>query len=220
MQSALRENGDPITAEDSQNNLKTALLEKLNSLRAIKNYKKNNGKVMYFNLSEQSFCEMAMEEVIWRGFLESHLKSMKDKSNPSAEKDQDQECNMQAPKDKKKKQRVFVITDINYGTLKMIFRAYGLNEEMLMEMSLKQMFTKIVPYTNGKYRKEIVGEETMLKKGKIAVKYWFMNLGYRWTNNIEEMECVKMIYDMQEATIFIFCSKSYQDWFTGDFMEG
>ena len=125
---------------------------------------------------------------------------------------------MQAPRNKKKKQRVFVITDINYGTLKMIFKAYGLNEEMLMEMSLKQMFTKIVPYTNRKYRKEIVGEETMLQKGKIAVKYWFMNLAYRWTNNIEDMECMKMIYDMQEATIFIFCSKSYQDWFTDDFM--
>ena len=116
---------------------------------------------MYFNLSELSYCELAMEEVIWRGFLESHLKRMKAGSNPSAE-NQDQECNMQAPTNKKKKQRVFVITDINYGTLKMIFKAYGLNEEMLMELSLKQMLTKIVPYTNRKYRKEIVGEETVL----------------------------------------------------------
>ena len=38
---------------------------------------------------------------------------------------------------------MFVITDINYGTLKMIFKAYRLNEEMLMEMSLKQLFTKM-----------------------------------------------------------------------------
>ena len=147
--------------------------------------------------------------------LSSHLKNRKEKADPSLE---DKECNMQAPKNKNKKQKVFVIRDINYGTLKMIFKAYRLNTEMLMEMSLKQLFTKIVPYTNEKYRKEIVGEETKLLKGKIAVRYWFMNLAYRWTNNINEMECVKMIYDMSDATMFIFCTKSYQEWFR-DFMR-
>ena len=144
--------------------------------------------------------------------LSSHLKNGKEKADPSLI---DDGCNMQAANSKNKKQKVFVITDINYGTLKRIFKAYRLNEEMLMEMSLKQLFTKIVPYTNEKYRNEIVGEETTLKKGTIAVRYWFMNLAYRWTNNINEMECVKMIYDMSDATIFIFCTRSYQDWFCG-----
>lgn len=106
---------------------------------------------------------------------------------------------MKAPKDVKNKQKVFVINGVNQPCLKLIFKAFKLNQEMLMEMSLKQLYTKIVPYTHKKYRDEIVREETKLnneKEGTKAMKYWFMNLAYRWTKNIEEMECVKIIYDM------------------------
>ena len=52
----------------------------------------------------------------------------------------------------------------------------------------------------------------------MAVKYWYMNLAYRWTNDFSEMDSVKMIYDMQDATIFIFCSQSYSDWFSKDYL--
>ena len=76
-----------------------------------------------------------------------------------------------------------------------------------------------MPYTHSKYRTEIVGEETRLQKGKMAMRYWYMNLAYRWTNEIEQMDTVKMIYDMPESTIFIFCSKEYSDWFCNDYLS-
>ena len=75
-----------------------------------------------------------------------------------------------------------------------------------------------MPYTHSKYRSEIVREETKLQKGKMAVKYWYMNLAYRWTGDFSAMESVKMIYDMQDASIFIFCTKSYSDWFSKDYL--
>ena len=36
-----------------------------------------------------------------------------------------------------------------------------------------------------------------------------MNLAYRRTKNFENVECVKIIYDMQDSMIFIFCSSDY-----------
>ena len=88
---------------------------------------------------------------------------------------------------------------------------------MLMEMSLKQLYTKIVPYTHMKDNNKML--ETDDEKEKIKVKYWFMNLAYRChRKQMEHFECVKIIYDMQDSTLFIFCSRSYASWFV-DYME-
>ena len=51
------------------------------------------------------------------------------------------------------------------------------------------------------------------------MKYWFMNLSYRWTGDFEKMDCVKIIYDMQDSHMFIFCKDSYYDWFCFEYME-
>lgn len=55
-----------------------------------------------------------------------------------------------------------------------------------------------MPYTDVKYKTEIVQDETKTTKGKKAVKYWYMNLAYRWTKDFEEFDSMKMIYNMQD----------------------
>ena len=58
---------------------------------------------------------------------------------------------MKAPKNSKRRQQVFVINNIDQKCLKILFKAFQLNRQMLTEMDLKQNHTKIVPYMHSKY---------------------------------------------------------------------
>lgn len=119
------------------------------------------------------------------------------------------------------RQKVFVITNIERRCLKFIFKAFNLNRDMLMEMSLKQEFTKIVPFTDAESKDAIVGsQETAATQGDLEARYWYMNLAYRWQKSVLEMDTIKVIYNRHDAMIFIFCSTHYQEWFRSDLMKG
>ena len=58
---------------------------------------------------------------------------------------------MKAPINSKRLQQVFLVNNIDQKGLKILFKAFQLNRQMLTEMDLKQNITKIVPYMHSKY---------------------------------------------------------------------
>lgn len=111
--------------------IKRSLSERIGSIKAVQRY---TGIIKFFCPETQQYCQLDFWEMIWRGILSSHIQKQKEKDNPSLA---DQGCNMNFQRNPNKKQRVYVITEINHRCLKMIFKAFKLNEEMLMEMSLR-----------------------------------------------------------------------------------
>ena len=125
---------------------------------------------------------------------------------------------MQAPKSLERQQQVFVVNGIDQRCLNILFSAFQLNKQMLKEINLKQVFTKIVPYMHSKHNNSLVEADAETQENKKRskkdgrkpkAKYWFMNLAYRGAKHIEQLECAKVIYDMQDSMIFIFCSSDY-----------
>ena len=160
-----------------------------------------------------------MEEMILLGYQASQSRDRKERADPNS---LFAECNMQAPKSSKRQQQVFVVNSVDQRCLSILFNAFQLNTQMLKEMNLKQFFTKIVPYMHSKHNNYLEETDSSLASdsgeseerdkqagGKPQAKYWFMNLAYRWTEQVEQLECAKVIYDMQDSMMFIFCSTAY-----------
>lgn len=59
-------------------------------------------------------------------------------------------------------------------------------------MELKQFYSKIVPFRHMKFNDAEYAEE---KSDRKKNKYWFMNMQYRSSEQIEQMKCVKVIWD-------------------------
>ena len=79
-------------------------------------------------------------------------------------------------------------------------------------MILNQKISKIVPYTHISMNNELVSDSHK------DIKYLFMNLAIRSKKNIEKFRCFKVIWDIQDSIMFVFCTEDQLDWFTG-YME-
>ena len=104
----------------------------------------------------------------------------------------DKECNMRAPEDPREHQKIFLITEMDHDSLRLIFKAFRLNPEMRTEMSMSQLITKIVPFTHTKCNDSIVDSNNE----DMSYKYLFLNLALRSEDDIEKMQVLKCIYDL------------------------
>ena len=76
-------------------------------------------------------------------------------------------------------------------------------------MVLNQKISKIVPYMDIKMNNKLVSDSRDLE-----IKYLFMNLAIRSKKNIEKFRCFKIIWDIEDSIMFIFCTEDQLDWFT------
>jgi len=73
----------------------------------------------------------------------------------------EKECNMKAPKDQEKKQKVFLVQGIDSQCLRLLIKAFNINRELKHEMQLGQLITKVVPFTRSKFNDKIIeGDST------------------------------------------------------------
>ena len=90
---------------------------------------------------------------------------------------------MRAPEDPREHQKIFLITEMDHDSLRLIFKAFRLNPEMRTEMSMSQLITKIVPFTHTKCNDSIVDSNNE----DMSYKYLFLNLALRSEDDIEKM---------------------------------
>lgn len=86
-----------------------------------------------------------------------------------------QECNMRVPENDKRSKKVFVITDMDYKNMGLLFKAFDLNQEMRKEMDLIQDITKLSLYVPQELNDALIEHPSQ----PAPIKYVFMNLSIR-----------------------------------------
>ncbi len=154
------------------------------------------GQVSCYYLDDLSYRDLDMHKFILQGYANQQVRAEDETLN--------REYNLRAPESDKRKQRIFVITEVDQQNLELIFSAFNLNPEMRVEMSLMQHITKLECYVPTEWNDTMVGGDA-----KPPTKFIFLNLCIRDAQHLERVKNIKIIYDIQDSIMIIFCHKEY-----------
>ena len=76
----------------------------------MQHFENTGGKIYYYQLDSRKYKKTSMQEMILIGLQTSNRRKIREQADPEYQLD---ECNMKAPKDSKRQQKVFVINNID-----------------------------------------------------------------------------------------------------------